>query len=222
MSEWLSYAPSDLLPFSPRVYFRMLELHNEALWPLQVVTLAVGLVVLVLAVRGGVPAGRVAGVLLGGLWVWVAWSFLWERYATINWAVAYIAPVFAAQGVAIGLYAARGDLTPITGGWGRWAGIALLAAAIVLYPLIAPAFGRPWSAAEGFGVMPDPTAVATLAYLALARRGGWLMIVPALWSALASETLWLLHASEYFIPITAALAAIAVRIACRALSADTT
>jgi hypothetical protein len=222
MSEWLGYALSDLLLFSPRVYFRMLELHNEALWPLQLVTLAVGLAVLVLAVRGGVPAGRVAGVLLGLLWMWVAWSFLWERYATINWAVAYIAPVFLVQGAALGLFAARGDLTPTEDGWRRWAGIALLVAAIILYPLVAPVLGRPWSAAEVFGMMPDPTAVATLAYLALSRRGGPLMIVPALWCALASETLWLLDAPGFFIPIAAALAAVFLRIARKAQSTATT
>ena len=222
MSEWLSYAPSDLLLFSSRVYFRMLELHNEALWPLHLVTLAVGLAVLVLTVRGTLPAGRVAGVLLGGLWVWVAWSFLWERYATINWAVAYIAPVFAAQGAAIGFYGARGELTPSASGWEYWAGITLLAAAIVLYPLVAPALGRPLSAAEVFGMMPDPTAVGTLAYLALAGRGAPLMIVPLLWCALASETLWLLHAPDFFIPIAAALASVSLRIARRAQFTATT
>jgi len=222
MSEWLGYTPSDLLLFSPRVYFRLLELHNEALWPLQVVTLAVGLAVLVMALRGGAAAGRVAGVLLGLLWMWVAWSFLWERFATINWAVAYIAPVFLLQGAALGLLAARGALTPTEDGWRRWAGIALLAGAIVLYPLVAPALGRPWSAAEVFGIAADPTAVATLAYLALTRRGGPLMIVPTLWCALASETLWLLHAPGFFIPIAAALAAVFLRLARRAQSTATT
>jgi hypothetical protein len=215
MSEWLSYGPSDLLLFSPRVYFRMLELHNEALWPLQLLMLALGLMVLVLAVRGGVTAGRIVGLLLGALWIWIAWSFLWERYATINWAIAYVAPVFAAQGIALGVYAARGELTPIATGWGRWAAIALLATAIFPYPLIAPAIGRPWSAAEVFGLMPDPTAFATLAYLAMVRRGGWLMIVPLLWCALSSETLWLLHAPDFFIPAAGAFVAIALRLATR-------
>ena len=32
--EWWSYASRDFLLFSPRVYWRMFELHNEALWPL--------------------------------------------------------------------------------------------------------------------------------------------------------------------------------------------
>ena len=46
MSDWLSYAPQDFLLFSPRVYYRLIELHNEALWPLQVAALALGLLLL--------------------------------------------------------------------------------------------------------------------------------------------------------------------------------
>jgi hypothetical protein len=60
--------------------------------------------------------------------------------------------------------------------------------------------------------MPDPTAVATLAYLALSRRGGWLMTVPVLWCALSSETLWLLQAPDFFVPAAGALAAVGLRV----------
>src|SRR5262245_6330489 len=48
MSEWWTYRPEDFLLFSPRVYWRMFELHNAALWPLQVPVLAAGLVIILL------------------------------------------------------------------------------------------------------------------------------------------------------------------------------
>ena len=44
MSEWWTYRAEDFLLFSPRVYWRMFELHNAALWPLHVLTLAAGLI----------------------------------------------------------------------------------------------------------------------------------------------------------------------------------
>jgi hypothetical protein len=214
MSEWWTYEPADLLLFSARVYYRLIEAHNAALWPAQLVALALGLVLVFVAVRAPPPAARIAGVLLGLAWLWVAWSFLWERYATINWAMTYIAPVFALQGAALIAVGLTGDrLVPAATGALRRAAVALLAAAVVLYPLIAPALGRPWGEAEVFAVMPDPTAAATLAYLALARRGGWLMIVPALWCALSSETLALLGAPDFFVPAAFALAAIVLRLA---------
>jgi len=212
MPDWWSYEPADFLLFSPRVYYRMLELHNAALWPAQIAMLALGVALLMTTPYGETTAQRIAGLMLGALWIWVAWSFLWERFATINWAIAYIVPIFVAQGVALSLSAARADFTPAAPGAVRRVGLALLGAAILLYPLVAPALGRPWSAAEVFGLMPDPTAVATLAYLAIGRRSGWLMIVPVFWCALSTSTLWLLQVPEYFMPITGALIAIALRI----------
>ncbi len=47
MSEWWTYRLEDFLLFSPRVYWRMFELHNEAVWPLQIATLLLGAAILV-------------------------------------------------------------------------------------------------------------------------------------------------------------------------------
>ena len=52
MSEWWTYRLDDFLLFSPRVYWRMFELHNAAFWPLQLLTLAAGLIIILL-MRGG-------------------------------------------------------------------------------------------------------------------------------------------------------------------------
>src|SRR5687768_15818374 len=48
MSEWWTYRPEDFLLFSPRVYWRMFEQYNAALWPLHVLALAAGLVIILL------------------------------------------------------------------------------------------------------------------------------------------------------------------------------
>lgn len=218
MPAWTTYAPADFLLFSPRVYERLLELHNAALWPMQIAGLALACLVLWLTWRGGRASSRLIGIVLGALWIWVAWSFLWERYATINWAAMYIAPLFAAQGLLFVVFGwAGGWLAPTrVAAWVRGGGIALLAATGLLYPLVAWIAGRPWTAAEVFGIFPDPTAAASLAGLALAgRSAGWLMIVPALWCALSSETLWLLGAADFFVPAAAALCAIVLRLAAR-------
>ena len=211
MSDWLTYAPQDFLLFSPRVYYRLIELHNEALWPLQVAALACGLLLLFLTLRGGAAASRVVFAILGALWMWIAWSFLWERYATINWVVAYAAPLYAAQGLALiwcGAISERLRLAPVTG-LVAGATAVLIATAVIGYPLIAPLMGRPWTAAETFGIFPEPTALATLAVLACVPRGSaLLMIIPLLWCVLASEILWLLRSPDFFVPATVALIAV--------------
>lgn len=211
MTEWLSYTPQDLLLFSARVYFRLFELHNAALWPAQIATLALGVTLTVLTLRADRKiAGQIMAVALGVLWIWLAWSFLWQRYATINWTAAYLTPLFALQGVLL-LWAGIRDRMSyvVICGPAAGAAVALFAAAASAYPLFAPLMHRPLVGAEFFGLMPDPTAIATLAALALApRRPAGLMVVPSLWLLLSSGILHLLDVGVFWVPGGAALLAL--------------
>ena len=212
MSDLWTYRFSDFVLFSPRVYYRLFELHNQALWPSQLLTVALGLAMLFVLLRPARGRHRFVPALLGALWIWVAWAFLWERYATINWASAYVALVFALQGLALLwfgtvrkclAFAQRGNLRD-------YIGRALFAGALIGYPLLAPLMGRPWFAAEIFGIAPDPTAVGTLAVLALANgRMRWLlMLVPCLWCAISGATLWAMGVGWFFVPPLCALIAV--------------
>lgn len=213
MSEWWTYELSDFLLFSHRVYVRLFELHNGALWPLPLATLLAGAGILIAVVRPGRPSGRLVPAVLGALWLWIAWSFFGVRYATINWAAPYIAPLFALQGLALIALAAGPGLArtgPDLQRSRRLAAMAVLALAVFGYPLLAPALGRPLAAAEIFGIAPDPTVIATLAVLA-ASTGRWrlpLAIVPMLWSASSGLTLWTMGAEEALVaPLLATLCA---------------
>ena len=46
MQEWWSYRPGDFLLFSPRTYWRLFQLANETLWPLQIPVLLIGAAIL--------------------------------------------------------------------------------------------------------------------------------------------------------------------------------
>jgi hypothetical protein len=80
------------------------------------------------------------------------------------------------------------------------------------YPLLA-LVQRSWTSAEVFGVAPDPTAIATVAALALVRgRIRWLLLfIPLLWCALAAATLWAMDAPQAWIVLVATLAALVPR-----------
>ena len=196
MGDWLSYSLSDFLLFSPRAYWRMFELHNAALWPLPLATFAAGLAALALVLFRPRHHARWIAVILAILWAWVAWSFFWQRYAAINWAAAYIAPLFALQAallLAIGTW--RDRLSFDRRGAAGIAGLALIVFATLVYPLLAPAFGRPLAGAEIFGTAPDPTAIGTLGFLLLARgrRAFALLSIPLLWCIASGITLWAMH-----------------------------
>lgn len=202
MSEWWTYRPEDFLLFSPRVYWRMFELHNAALWPLQVLALAAGLTIVLLVVWRPRSSARWLTPLLAIPWIFVGWSFLWNRYADINWAAAYVAPAFAVEGVL--LLACGPFLSFDRRGLAGWTGYFLLAFALAGQPLLAPLQGRGWASSEVFGIAPDPTAIATLGLLLLARGRlvPLLLPIPVLWCLLSGVTLqtmgepqaWALHA----------------------------
>jgi hypothetical protein len=206
MSEWWTYRPENFLLFSPRVYWRMFELHNAALWPLQALTLAAGLVIILLVAWRPRSAAPWLALLLAILWTFVGWSFLWNRYADINWAAAYIAPAFAVEGVLLLvcgplLHGLAFDRRGLAGGIGYF----ILAFALAGAPLLAPLQGRGWASSEVFGIAPDPTAIATLGLLLLARGRllPLLLPIPVLWCLVSGMTLqtmrepqaWVLHAA---------------------------
>jgi hypothetical protein len=214
MSDWWTYGPSDLLLFSPRVYYRLFELHNQAHWPAQFIALGLVVTLFLLVLHPSPARSRIVAAIMGLLWVWVGWVFVWQRYTTINWIAAYTVPLFMLQGALLLAAAARNGLD-FEKEWTflRGFALALLFLTLFFYPLLAPLWGRSWQAAEIFGITPDPTALATLAIVALSRsRISWpLMIVPALWCAITGATLWTMAAPEFWVAPVYALVAFTVR-----------
>lgn len=189
MSEWWTYRLSDFLMFSPRTYWRLVELYNRELWPAQLAATLLGAALLVLAWRGrftrAVPAVLAAG------WLWTAWAFLAQRYADINWGARYLAMAFCAQ--ALLLLALTAASKPPDHRSGRATG-ALLALAALAYPATALLWGRPWAQAETLGLMPDPTALYTLGLLLVLPLSPWLrraaLMVPVLSLLAGAATHW--------------------------------
>lgn len=196
MSEWWTYRPSDFLMFSPRTYWRLVELYQREVWPVQLLALATGMGLLWLALRRSPAAPRVVCAVLVLAWLWVGWAFHWQRYAAINWGARYVAVAFAVQAallLALGVFHA-GAPGPVQRDGLRAIGLLLAACGVLVYPLAGVLAGRPLAQAEVFGLMPDPTALATMGLLLAAgpRRRGWLIVIPVLWLTVGMATLWLI------------------------------
>jgi len=197
VSEWWSYRLGSFLLFSQRTYGSLVASYNAEIWPLQPVLVALCLVALVVAARSRSPLhARLVWLLLGGAWCWVAWAFHLRRFSTINWAAEYLAWVFALQGMALlwaGAVHSSLSFQPRSPARSALGG-GIVVVALLAWPLVAPGLGRPWAQAESFGSFPDPTAIATLGFLALAPRApGWLMVIPLVVGALGLTMAWALQ-----------------------------
>ena len=196
MTEWWTYGLSDFLMFSPEVSWRLVARHNAAGWPGPFLALAAAAAPPLL-LRSPAPARRrLALVLLALAWVGVGWAFHWRHYAEIFLGAAWLAGACALEAL---LLLAATACRPPEGAAAppprlpAW----LLLAAALLYPLLAPLTGHPWSEAEVFGFMPEPTALATLGVLAAlapwpARSRVLLAVIPVLSLLLGGATRWLL------------------------------
>ena len=97
-------------------------------------------------------------------------------------------------------------------GLAGWTGYLILGFALAGQPLLAPLQGRGWASSEVFGIAPDPTAMATLGVLLLARGRllPLLLPIPVLWCLLSGLTLQTMGEPQAWAPYAAlALAAAA-------------
>ena len=218
MSEWWSYRPTDFLMFSPRIYWRLFESINAAVWPAQLLLVGAALAWLLWILRRGAEAApRASAVALALCWLFVAWAFLLQRYSPINWAADPFAIAFALQGLGLVALVGCGPLQVSAQPWRRAIGLGLLLWALLGHPLLAGLAGRSWTQAEAFGLAPDPTAIGTLGWLLLlqGRRAGarWLLralwLVPLAWCAITAATLATMGEWQALVPLAAALLALA-------------
>lgn len=209
MSEWWTYSLSDFLMFSNRSYYRLIALYNAALWPAHLVAISAGAAVIGCVARPGVGARRMALLLLAAAWAWVAWAYHLARYADINTAGPYFAAAFGVQAVLLCLEAMRPHGAPAVGIQKPLA-LGLSSLAVLAYPLLALGAGRDWRQAEVFGIVPDPTALATLGVL-LALRTHWVTwLIPFAWCAASGATLMALRVGyAWLLPTVALLAVVA-------------
>jgi Family of unknown function (DUF6064) len=200
MSEWWTYRLSSFLMFSPRTYWRQIELYNLDVWPVHLAALTLGMAMLWLAASRRAGAARVLWALLALVWLWVGWAFHWRHYASINWAAQYFAAAFALQAVlfllSLGVLPRHAQQAAVGAGL-RNVGWLLALVGVLLYPLAGLLVGRPWTQIELFGMTPEPTALGTLGLLLASRQVParalriLLAIVPTLSLMLGAATLWL-------------------------------
>jgi len=216
MPEWWTYRLSDFLLFSPRTYYRMFELYHGGIWPVHVIALASGASIAALARRVDIWAQRMVAGVLAAWWLWVGIAFHLNRYATINWSAKYFAALFVIQALLLVWHGIiRGRLpVRVSRNPANMMALGILLAASVVYPFAGRLAGREWTQVELLAITPDPTAVATLALLALSIRRAprSLIVIPVVWCAIGAATLWALGSAETWVVLILGISGLAVAI----------
>jgi hypothetical protein len=185
-----------MLPFTAEILFSSFEQYNRALWPLPILSPALALATLALAlgpVRGG---DRAIGALLALAWFWVGLGYFILHFAAFDFA----APIYGAFSILQGLLlgwsvVVRGRLSfRFTSDLFGWCGLALALAAALAWPLADWLLGQGWASARVVGLAPGPTAAFTLGMLLLCagRTPLLLAIIPLLWTLIAGAVAWIL------------------------------
>lgn len=202
MREWLTYELSDLLLFSERVYWRLFELENAALWPMPLLAVLAALTTVVVHRRRPATGARMLCGLLALAWLSVGSNFIMQRYAPINWAMGYTGPIFVLQALVFAGLALRPRIKGLLSRRALRLGHGMILAALA-YPVLALLQGRGMASAEVLGIAPDPTALASLgaAFLIPER---WLrlaaFVVPCLWLGQSAATLFVLSGPAALAP----------------------
>ncbi|MDA7949078.1 MAG: DUF6064 family protein [Hyphomicrobiaceae bacterium] len=200
-----------MIPFSPEVFFALFEEYNLAIWPAQFAAYALGLLVLILAVRPSRVSSGVIGAILAALWMWNGVAYHWFFFAPINFSAPVFAGFFILQALLLlwkfviqrdAMIGFRRDAPGITG-------LTLMIVALAGYPLLANVADHGGLQSAVFGVAPTPTVIFTLGVLLLARPRAplVLMIVPLLWSVIGGLAVWLVGIPEdVVLPVAGVLA----------------
>lgn len=203
-----------MLAYSAEVYLALMEQYNTSVWPAQLAAWLMGALAIALIARPSRMASVIVCMILAAFWIWAGIAFYWRVLSPLYFAAPVIAGLFALQGFFCIYVAVRRDdlIFRLSYGVAGWVGIALLASAIAVYPLLCVLAGLDWIQMAMFGVTAPSTALFTLGVLLLAEpRIPWgVGIIPFLWTLYAGYVAWALPMShDYTLPAAGLVALMA-------------
>ncbi len=190
------------MPFTVEDFFAVFGRYNQAIWPLQIGAYVIGVAIVILLFRRSHSSSTVIALALSALWLVNGVGYHWLFFAQINPVARGFAAVFVVQAVLLAAapwlyprlsFAVRADARSVVG-------LALIVFAAVGYPLWGVLAGHSYPFAPVFGVAPCPTTIFSVGVLLMGnwRTVRWLLIIPAIWSAIGGSAAVLLHTPQDF------------------------
>ncbi len=201
-----------MLPFSREVFLRLFEHYNAAIWPAQIIAYGLGALLVVLTLKPRRWSDRAVSAVLAAAWLWMGIVYHMMFFATINWAAWAFGALFVIQGL---LFTWTGGVRQrlafrFSASLYGFAGLAFVALAMAVYPLIGSLTDHSWPRAPMFGVAPCPTVIFTFGMLLLTARPvpHPVLVVPVLWSVIGGMAAWQLDIVEDLVLLPAGVSAL--------------
>jgi hypothetical protein len=198
------------LPFSRSEFLAVFAAYNEAVWPLQLLFFAAGLVAIGLLLFRPPWADRANSAILAAFWLTMAIGYHWTFFAPVNPAAYVFGGIFLLQA---GLFVAEGLVRNRihyggASGISAWIAALLIAYGVAIYPLICLLVTHPYPTTPLFGIAPCPTTLYTIGFLILARYPKPLLLafIPLAWSVVGGSAAILLGVPEDWMLFGALLA----------------
>jgi hypothetical protein len=185
-----------MLPFTREQFIAVFVAYNESVWPAQFLAYVVGLGIVLAILRRIAASGRLVAGGLALMWAWTGAAYHLMHFAAINRAAVAFGALFLVQ-AALFVHAGVVNDRLRFGkprGTGSWLGWALVAYAMLLYPLVGAAGGHRLAELPLFGVTPCPVTLFTFGVLLLSTSPvpRWLLVIPVLWSLVGGSAAFML------------------------------
>ena len=186
-----------MLSYTAEVLQSLVDYYNLALWPGQLLAVALTLMALLLVAFPRRWGGRAIAVVLAAGWLWVGWVYYIERLGRIDFSAPLYGAAFLLQGLLLLWTGALRGALSWTVRLDLYGSVALLLLLIAVFLLPASVWFKDegWTQLRLVGLMPLPTVLFTIGMLLLLTAGKTplhLTLIPLLWSLAASATAWTL------------------------------
>jgi hypothetical protein len=194
-----------ILPFTVEQFFAVFARYNQEVWPAQLLLYALAVVSVCLALRKKSNASVLVSSVLAGFWLWMGAVYHLAYFLAINPAAFGFGVLFIVQAlvfVEAGVIHQRLQFRFRPDARGL-VGAALLAYALIVYPLLGWLAGHRYPAAPTFG-LPCPTTIFTFGLLLWAvEQLPWrVLVIPLLWALIGSfAALFLTVIEDFGLPI---------------------
>jgi len=184
------------LPFTRAEFLHVFAVYNGAIWPLQIIAAALGLLAVGLLFSRSARTDRAVSAILSFFWAVTGAGYHWMSFTPVNRAAYLFGTLFILMAAVLlveGTVRNRIRFGTVSGAR-AWIAALLIAYSFAVYPLIGLLVTHPYPETPLFGVTPCPTTIFTLGILLLGRHPNPLVlaVIPLVWSLIGGSAAILL------------------------------